>query len=90
MRTRRPRPSYKKLYEGLLKSIASTNDEPLVMSDQKPTHVLEVTETIHWYYEFVSTEEDADSYEGGSDTDRHTTVRQYKTVGNIDTEIRPI
>lgn len=47
---RRPRPSYKKLYQELLKSTLEQQEGYQQYTDSTPTHQVTITDTVEWIY----------------------------------------
>ena len=47
---RRPRPSYKKLYEALLKSTCDQQEDCQQYTNSTPTHVVTIYDTVEWTY----------------------------------------
>jgi len=59
MRRRRPRPSYKSLYLGLLETLGKStgDDEYQKMSDNEPTHRVIIEDTVEWVFDIRTDDE---------------------------------
>jgi len=57
---RRPRPSYKKLYQELLKSTLDQQEGYQQYTDSTPTHIVTIYDTVEWIYH-IKAKDDAEA-----------------------------
>ena len=57
---RRPRPSYKKLYEAVLKAMCDQQESYQQYTDSTPTHIVTIYDTVEWIYH-IKAKDDAEA-----------------------------
>lgn len=89
MRQRRPRPSYKALYLGLMKSFLNANkDDEEILSDLTPTHTVKIYDTVEYTFDIVAaSDEEAELFDQHTNEDK--IVRQSKTMYFADSDVFP-
>ena len=84
MRTgKRPRPSYKRLYEALLSTLSQTETPYESECDERPTHEVVVYDTIEWRFKIkADSDELAEEFSFGDEQEGITLVGMQKSTYN--------
>lgn len=88
---RRPRPSYKKLYEAVLKAMCDQQEGYQQYTDSTPTHIVTIYDTVEWIYHIKAKDDAAAENFGpmnddveiiGMEKKMYATNREVQAHGN--------